>query len=81
MIRIIIIALIFFAAVAIAPFLIDEKGYILIAMGDLTIESSVVTAGIMLVLLFFTLLVTLKILRGGMNISIGAWHKIVFEIC
>ncbi|MFT6209211.1 MAG: HemY protein, partial [Colwellia sp.] len=35
--KLILWILIFFAAVAISPLLINEKGYILIAMGDLTI--------------------------------------------
>lgn len=76
--RIILLILIFFAAVAISPMLINEKGYILIAMGDLTIESTVVTAGIMLTLLFVTLLLSLKIVRGSLRLGFGGWSKIAF---
>lgn len=78
MIRLIVIALIFFAAIAVAPYLIGEKGYILIAMGDLTIESTVVTASIMLIVLFLIVLMTLKVFKGGLKFSVGTWHKIIF---
>ncbi|MCO4799136.1 MAG: heme biosynthesis protein HemY [Colwelliaceae bacterium] len=76
--RIIFIIVLFFAAIAISPILIGEKGYILIAMGNITIESTVVTATMMLVALFITLVFSLKILRGGLNLSIGTWNKIAF---
>jgi len=78
MIRIILGLVIFLAAMAISPFLIDEKGYILIAMGDLTIELTVLSAGIMLTLLFIALIISLKLLRGGLNFSFGTWNKIAF---
>lgn len=73
-----LLILAFLAAVAIAPILIGEKGYILIAMGDVTIESTVVTASIMLGLSFITLLLILKLLRGGIKLSFFTWHKIAF---
>lgn len=78
MIKLVVFFLLFFAAVASVPFLIGEKGYILIAFGDFTIESSVVTAVIMLTLLFIALMVGLKLLRGGFKFSLGAWNKIAF---
>ncbi|MGB1199528.1 MAG: heme biosynthesis HemY N-terminal domain-containing protein [Thalassotalea sp.] len=76
--RIVVLILLFFAAVAVSPLLINEKGYILIAMGDLTIESTVVTAGIMLVLTFISLLLSLKVFRGGLKLTFGTWNKIAF---
>ncbi|MFD2165738.1 heme biosynthesis HemY N-terminal domain-containing protein [Thalassotalea euphylliae] len=78
MIKIILIFIIFFAAVAISPVLIGEKGYILIAMGDITIESSVVTATLFLIVLFVALLMSLKVFKGGINFSLGAWNRIAF---
>ena len=78
MIRIIIGLILFLAAMAISPFLIDEKGYILIAMGNTTIELTVLSAGIMLTLLFIALILSLKVLRGGLNFSFGTWNKIAF---
>lgn len=76
--RIVVLLLLFFAAVAISPLLIGEKGYILIAMGDLTVESTVVTAIIMLVLTFIGLLLSLKVFRGGLKLTFGTWNKIAF---
>ena len=76
--RLIILILIFFAAVAISPLLINVKGYILIAMGDITVESTVVTAIIMLVLVFIGLLLSLKVFRGSWQLGLGTWHKIAF---
>ncbi|WP_019029603.1 heme biosynthesis HemY N-terminal domain-containing protein [Colwellia piezophila] len=78
MIRIIIGLVLFLCVMAISPFLIDEKGYILIAMGNTTIELTVLSAGIMLTLLFITLVLSLKLLRGGLNFSFGTWNKLAF---
>ncbi|GLX78430.1 hypothetical protein tinsulaeT_17700 [Thalassotalea insulae] len=76
--RLILVLLLFFAAVAISPVLIGEKGYILIAMGDITIESTVVTASIMLLVLFIALAMSLKLFKGGMSFSLAAWNKLLF---
>lgn len=76
--RLLVVVLLFLTAVALSPVLIGEKGYILIAMGDLTIESTVVTASIMLILSFVALLMVLKFFRGGLNFSFAAWNKIAF---
>jgi HemY protein len=78
MIRIIIGLIIFFSAMAISPFLIGEKGYILIAMGNTTIELTVLSAAIMLTLLFIILIIALKLFRGGLNLSFGTWNKFAF---
>ncbi|OKY27026.1 heme biosynthesis HemY N-terminal domain-containing protein [Thalassotalea sp. PP2-459] len=77
--RLILALILFFAAVALSPVLIGEKGYILVAMGDYTIESTVVTALIAIIILFISLLITLKLLRGGLSLSFSAWHKIRFS--
>lgn len=76
--RMIVFIIIFFSAIALSPLLINEKGYILIAMGDLTVESTVVTAVIMLVIALLLLLISLKILKGGIKISLGSWKKFTF---
>ncbi|REL28687.1 heme biosynthesis protein HemY [Thalassotalea euphylliae] len=78
MIKLIVIALLVLVAIALSPMLIGEKGYILIAMGDLTIESTVVTAVFALVVLFITLMFLLKVLRGGIKVGTGTWHKLAF---
>ena len=76
--KLLLLVLLFLSAIAISPILIGEKGYILIAMGDLTVESTVVTATIMLTLAFIALLMVLKFFRGGLNFSFAAWNKIAF---
>lgn len=76
--RLIIIIVLFFMAIAISPMLINEKGYILIAMGDTTIESTVVTAIIMLILVFIALIFSLKIFRGSWSLGLGTWNKLAF---
>ncbi len=76
--RLIIYILLFFAAVAISPILIGEKGYVLVAMGDYTFESTVVAGSIMLLVIFIALLFSLKVLRGSLNLGFGTWHKITF---
>ena len=76
--KLILWILIFFAAVAISPLLINEKGYILIAMGDLTIESTVVMACIMLTLLFIALGLSMTLVRGSLRLGFGGWNKIAF---
>jgi len=78
MIRLILILLGFFVIMALSPFLIDEKGYILVAMGDITIESTVLSAIIMLTLSFVALLISLKVFRGGIKFTFGTWHKVAF---
>lgn len=78
MIRIIIAICIFLSAMAISPFLIGEKGYILIAMGNTTIELTVLSAGIMLTLLFIALIASLKLFKGSINLSFGTWNKLAF---
>lgn len=76
--RLILYVLIFFIAVALSPLLIGEKGYILIAMGDITVESTVVTASILLCLVFIGLLLLLKVFRGSIRLGKGAWYKVAF---
>lgn len=76
--RLALIVVLFFIVLATSPLIIGEKGYILIAMGELTIESTVVTAVLMLTAIFISLIVMLKLFRGSLRISLGAWHKIAF---
>lgn len=78
MICVIIAFCIFFIAVAVSPFLIGEKGYILIAMGNTTIELTVLSAGIMLTLFFIALVLIFKIIKGGISFSFSSWDKMVF---
>ena len=78
MIRLILLVLLILAVMAISPLLIDEKGYILIAMGNTTIESTVLSAIIMLALSVTALFIIVKLMRGGFKLSFGAWNKVAF---
>ncbi len=61
MIKAIILIAIFCFFVMVAPSLIGEKGYVLIAFGDTSIESTLVGAAILLLLAFVTLWLVAKI--------------------
>jgi len=74
----IILILLFFVAIAVSPMLISEKGYILISMGDSIIELTVVSACIMLTLLFVAFILMFKIIRGSLHFGFRGWHKIAF---
>lgn len=76
--RLLLLLILFLAVVVVTPILIGEKGYILIAIGDFAIESTVITAIITLALIFFALALTIKFFRGGLNFSFAAWNKIAF---
>jgi len=55
MVRLLILVLIVFAGLLVGPMLIDQKGYVLIAVNDWTVETSVVVL-VMLILVFYALL-------------------------
>lgn len=78
MIRFIIIIALFFAMLALSPLLIDEKGYILIALGETIIELTVLSAAILFTLFAISAFIIFKLLRGGFNISFKAWDTIAF---
>ncbi|NMP16062.1 heme biosynthesis HemY N-terminal domain-containing protein [Thalassotalea sp. Y01] len=65
-------------SIAIAPFLIDEKGYILIAMGDLTLEMTVVSALLMLVIAGFIGILIYWMVRLGFRLTSSTWRKMLF---
>ena len=78
MIRFIIIISLFFAMLALSPLLIDEKGYILIAMGETIIELTILSATILFLLFAICAFIVFKLLRGGFNVSFKAWHTVAF---
>ena len=73
----IFLMLTFFVVMALSP-AISEKGYILISMGDLIIELTVVSAFIMLTVLFVVLAFSLKVVRGSLRFGFRGWNKIAF---
>lgn len=78
MIRFIVIISLFFAMLALSPLLIDEKGYILIAMGETIIELTILSATILFILFAIGAFIIYKMLRGGFKISFKAWHTVAF---
>lgn len=78
MIRFIVIIILFFAVLALSPLLIDEKGYILIAMGETIIELTILSAMIMLTIFSICAFILYKVLRGSLNISFKAWSTLAF---
>jgi len=78
MIRFIVIIALFFAVLALSPLLIDEKGYILIAMGETIIELTILSAAILFMLFAISAFIVFKIARGGLKISFKAWNTVAF---
>jgi len=78
MIRFIAIIILFFAVLALSPLLIDEKGYILIAMGENIIELTILSAMVMLTLFTISIFTIYKVLHGSLKISFKAWTTIAF---
>ena len=78
MIRFIITIALFFAVLALSPLLIDEKGYILISMGDTIIELTVLSAIILFSLFSIAAFVLFKLVRSGFKISFKAWNTVAF---
>jgi HemY protein len=78
MIRTLVKFLALLLLIAMAPLLIDEKGYILIAMGEFTYELTVVSALFILVILAFLLALLFWGARLGLKISSKTWRKMAF---
>ena len=78
MIRLIIIIALFFAVLALAPFLLEEPGYILISMGNHIVELTVYAAFFWISATLAILFLSYKFIRGGFNLSFKAWTTIAF---
>jgi len=78
MIRFIIITLLILIVVAFTPMLINEPGYIAIAMGGKIIELTVYTAIFWFIVVLIATLLIIRLLRGGYRLSFGGWRKIAF---
>lgn len=77
LVRILVILALFLSALFIAPALIDEKGYILIAFGNYTIELSVVSFGFILLATIVAVFVALRVLNIGWASAsrMGLWLR------
>lgn len=78
MIRFILILLLIFAVISIAPMLIDEPGYIAISMGDNIYELTVYTAAFWILASILLTWLIFHFLRSSVKLSFGGWNKIVF---
>lgn len=76
--KVIFLIVVLLLGMAASPFLIGNPGYVLVSMGNIAIESSVVAVSIFIILLFIILLLTLKIFRGGWRLGQGTWNKLRF---
>ena len=63
-------------AIAAGPALIDGKGYITVVTGDTAYQTTILSAVYLLAALFLLLLAVLFVLRGGLRLSLGGWHKL-----
>jgi len=73
----ILLILTFFVVMAVSP-AISDKGYILISLGDKIIELTIVSASIMLTLLFISLILLLIMFGAISRIGFRGWNKIAF---
>jgi HemY protein len=78
MIRFIAIVVLFFAVLALSPLVIDEKGYILIAMGETIIELTILSAIIIFTIFAVSAVILYKVLRGTLDVSFKAWNIFAF---
>lgn len=73
----ILLILTFFVVMAVSP-AISDKGYILISLGDKIIELTIVSACIMLTLLFISLILLLIMFGAISRFGFRGWNKIAF---
>lgn len=79
MIRKIALILLLLCVVALAPFFIDEKGYVLISMGDYTYEFTVVGIALLCTFALFIIWFILWLTKSSLNLSFKAWRSIAFS--
>lgn len=73
-----VMLLIFFTFIAFAPMLIDDPGYISIAMGGMIYELTMYTAMFWILFVFLIVILLFILLRGGFRFSLGTWNKLAF---
>ena len=78
MIRFVAIIVLFFAVLALSPLLLNDPGYILIALGERVFELTIYAAFFWLTALLVTGFFAYKLIRGGFKISFKAWHTVAF---
>lgn len=76
--RFIAITLLVLLVIAFAPVLLEEPGYIAIAMGGKIIELTVYTAVFWFAITLVVILLTIYLFRHSFRFSIGGWRKVAF---
>ncbi len=76
--KLLLLLLLFFAFISVTPMLIDEPGYISIAMGGMIYELTVYTAVFWIFFTFLVAVLVFVVLRDSFNFSLGTWKKVAF---
>ena len=78
MIRLFISIVLIFSALALAPMLLTEPGYISIALHGVIYELTVYTAVFWFVVIVTTLFLLLRLIRTSFKLTFRGWNKIMF---
>ncbi len=78
MIKLFLLILVFFIFISVTPLLIDEPGYISIAIYGMIYELTLYTAIFWILFVFLIAVLIFVILKGSFNFSLGAWKKVAF---
>lgn len=78
MLKLLLLLLVFLIFISAAPLLIDEPGYISIAIHGMIYELTLYTAIFWILFVFLIAALLFVILRGGVSFSLGAWKKVAF---
>jgi len=76
--KLLLLVLLFFAFISVTPMLIDEPGYISIAMNGMIYELTVYTAMFWILFSFLIAVLIFVVLRDSFNLSLGTWRKVAF---
>ena len=78
MLKLLLLLLVFLIFISAAPLLIDEPGYISIAIDGMIYELTLYTAIFWILFVFLIIALLVVILKGGLNFSLGTWRKVAF---
>jgi len=76
--KLVLLLLIFFTFIAFSPLLIDDPGYISIAVNGMIYELTLYTALFWILFVFLIVNLLFIVLRGGFRFSLGTWNKLAF---
>ena len=76
--KLFVLLIIFFAFISLTPMLIDDPGYISIAMSGMIYELTIYTAMFWILFVFLIAVLFFIFLRGGFRFSLGTWNKLAY---